>query len=76
MFTVAELNPDGIDAFHVFPLPPLTALHDPSSINGIGVAAVINGAGPLPYASNRIGFPLTPLDGGINCSLHTPPRCR
>jgi hypothetical protein len=74
MLTV-PVRGDGIVAFHVVPFPPLTKVHDPLT-NAIGVAAVITGAAPLPYASNRIGLPLLPEDGGINGSLQIPPRCR
>jgi len=55
-------------------LPENTA-QDPLT-NGTGAAAVITGAGPVPYPSNRIGLPEDPDDGGINCSFHVSPRFR
>jgi hypothetical protein len=68
--TVPAPSVVGIVAFHVL---PETYVHDPPT-NGIADAAVITGAGPIPYASNVIGFALVPDDGGISGSFHTSPR--
>jgi hypothetical protein len=72
MFTVGEPIPDRIDAFHVL---PDMYVHDPL-MKGIGAAAVMIGAAPVPYASNEIGLPLFPEEGGISCSFHVSPRFR
>ena len=39
------------------------------------ITGVNTGAAPVPYASKLIGLPLVPLDDGMSCSFHTPPRC-